>query len=172
MKWGCGTRWVAVFLIVLSTLGCDQATKQMARAGLGSGDSTSTAGGLLEFTLAENPGAFLSLGALLPASLRVGVFTVGTGMGLIVLLVYLIRSPRLTRLTLVGFALILGGGAGNLLDRLTREGLVTDFMILRVGPLHTGVFNVADMAVMAGVGVLLYYTFKPEPKGLAPAANK
>ena len=172
MNWGRGTRWVAVFLIIVSTLGCDQATKSIARAGLGRGDSTSVAGGLLEFTLAENPGAFLSLGALLPAPLRVSVFTIGTGIGLIVLLIYLVRSPRLTRLALIGFALILGGGVGNLLDRLTRDGLVTDFMILRIGPLHTGVFNVADMAVMAGVGVLLYYTFKPEPKGQAQKANK
>ena len=86
----------------------------MARAELGRGDSTIMAGGILEFTLAENPGAFLSLGALLPAPLRVSVFTIGTAIGLIGCLIYLVRSPRLTRLTLTGFALILGGGAGEL----------------------------------------------------------
>jgi len=43
-----------------------------------------------------------------------------------------------------------------LIDRVTRQGLVTDFMVLRVGPFQTGVFNVADVMVMIGVALLAW----------------
>jgi signal peptidase II len=51
--------------------------------------------------------------------------------------------------------LVIAGGLGNLLDRLTHGGRVVDFMQLRAGPLRTGVFNVADVALMAGIGLVL-----------------
>jgi len=43
-----------------------------------------------------------------------------------------------------------GGGLSNWLDRVLHQGFVTDFILLRAGALHTGVFNVADVAVVAG----------------------
>ena len=46
---------------------------------------------------------------------------------------------------------MIGGGAGNLIDRLRFGGRVTDFIYLAAGPLHTGVFNIADMAITGGV---------------------
>jgi signal peptidase II len=51
----------------------------------------------------------------------------------------------------VALALIIAGGIGNLIDRLRYGGVVTDFLYLHAGPLHTGVFNVADMAITGGV---------------------
>jgi signal peptidase II len=48
-------------------------------------------------------------------------------------------------------AFIIGGGIGNLIDRLRYGGFVTDFIYLAAGPLHTGVFNIADMAITGGV---------------------
>ena len=50
--------------------------------------------------------------------------------------------------------MIIGGGAGNLIDRIQYDGVVIDFLNVGVGPVRTGVFNVADVAVIAGV--LLY----------------
>ena len=47
-------------------------------------------------------------------------------------------------------ALVVGGGLGNLIDRMAR-GRVVDFIQLRAGPLHTGVFNLGDAAILAGV---------------------
>ena len=58
-------------------------------------------------------------------------------------------------LLLIGFALILAGGVGNLIDRVLNDGRVVDFMNVGIGRLRTGVFNVADMALMAGVGLVL-----------------
>ncbi len=51
----------------------------------------------------------------------------------------------------VGIALIIGGGIGNLIDRLLRNGSVSDFMNMGVGRLRTGIFNFADLFLIAGV---------------------
>ena len=51
--------------------------------------------------------------------------------------------------------LFLAGGASNWVDRLVH-GRVVDFLNLGIGPLRTGVFNVADVAIMAGLGLLLW----------------
>ena len=58
---------------------------------------------------------------------------------------------------LLGLACIVGGGIGNLWDR-TLYGSVTDFMLIDFDVVRTGIFNVADVSIMVGVGlVLLYY---------------
>ena len=56
---------------------------------------------------------------------------------------------------LVALGILAGGGLGNWLDRVLHDGHVTDFVSLGVGQLRTGIFNVADLSVVAGVAVLL-----------------
>ena len=53
------------------------------------------------------------------------------------------------------FALIAGGGLGNLYDRLTNTGRVVDFLMVGMGSLRTGIFNVADLAITFGVGLFV-----------------
>jgi signal peptidase II len=113
------------------------------------------AGGFVELLLAENPGAFLSLGASLPEAARGGLFTAGIGLGLILLLIYLLRASAVHWMTFVGLVFIWAGGMSNLFDRFARHGLVTDFILIRAGPFHTGVFNVADVAIVAGTVILI-----------------
>ncbi|MET0554978.1 MAG: signal peptidase II, partial [Vicinamibacteria bacterium] len=60
----------------------------------------------------------------------------------------------------VGLGLVWAGGLSNLLDRV-RDGHVVDFVMLSAGPLRTGVFNVADVAITAGV-VLVLFARKPD----------
>jgi signal peptidase II len=60
---------------------------------------------------------------------------------------------------LIALALFLGGGIGNLIDRLTNDGRVIDFMHIGFGFLRTGIFNVADMALMTGVVLLALYSY-------------
>ncbi len=153
-------RWVAIFLVLVATAGCDQATKHFARSRFSAAEPTVLASGLMEFTLAENPGAFLSLGDTLPPVLRGGILTLGTSLGLIALLAYLLRGANLKLLPFFGLLLAWAGGVSNLIDRLSRHGTVTDFMIVRAGPFHTGIFNIADMAILAGVAVVLIAAVK------------
>ena len=54
-----------------------------------------------------------------------------------------------------------GGGLSNWLDRLLHGGAVTDFVSLGLGPLRTGVFNLADVFIVAGVALLLLHSLQP-----------
>ena len=64
-----------------------------------------------------------------------------------------------TGLQLFGLALVFAGGASNLADRIAR-GSVIDFMNVGLGSLRTGIFNVADVALLGGVGFLLFAHFR------------
>ena len=55
----------------------------------------------------------------------------------------------------IGLSLVVAGGMSNLLDRIFRNGQVTDFAIIQIGPFHTGVFNAADVLIMIGIGVII-----------------
>jgi signal peptidase II len=152
---------IATLLLILGcTVGCDQATKHLARANLNQVDSITVFHGFGELRLAENPGAFLSLGAALPASVRTAVFTLAAGAGLVGLSGYLAGRTRRRWMTFAGLALVAAGGMSNCVDRIMRDGLVTDFITLRFGLFQTGIFNVADMVVMAGVGLLAFAFWK------------
>ena len=61
--------------------------------------------------------------------------------------------------SLIGVCLVLAGGASNWVDRVAR-GSVVDFMNVGVGPIRTGIFNVADVAIMVGVAVLVLAGFR------------
>jgi signal peptidase II len=136
-------------LIVFSTIGCDQATKMVARDTLKSIGSLSFLNNMIRFEYAENPGAFLSLGANLSPSARFAIFTILAGLFLIILTRKLL-SRHTTWVSSLGLAFMLGGGTGNLIDRFAR-GQVIDFLNIGVGNLRTGIFNVADMAICLGL---------------------
>lgn len=117
-------------------------------------------GGILRLRLAENRGAFLSFGERLPEAVRFAVFVILVGAGLLGALVWLLwRAAQRPALASVGLALIVGGGLGNLVDRAAR-GRVVDFLQLSAGPLHTGVFNLGDAAIVAGTLILLATGFR------------
>jgi signal peptidase II len=107
----------------------------------------------------------LSFGSSLSAELRFYIFTVLVGLGLFAALLYIVIKP-VSKYNLSLGVLILGGGFGNLYDRAFNNGLVVDFMLIDVGIARTGVFNVADMAIMAGALGMLVFSFGKEK--LAP----
>jgi len=107
--------------------------------------------GVLTLVYAENPGAFLSLGAGLPRMVRRVIFDGLVTVGLGIAAWFLFTGRARGGGDDVALALIVAGGVGNLIDRIRFGGQVTDFIYLRAGPLHTGVFNVADMAITGGV---------------------
>jgi signal peptidase II len=118
----------------------------------------------VRIALVENVGAFLSLGERLPESVRFAVFVVLVGVGLLAAIVWLLRGAGSRPFTeSVGVALILGGGLGNLIDRLAH-GRVVDFLQLRAGPLHTGVFNLGDLTIVAGALIWASARRRMEPK--------
>lgn len=157
-------RLAVLALILVCTVGWDQGAKQVARRTLSGREAVVLPGGWGEFRLAENPGSFLSLGDSLPEAARTAVFTIGTGLGLLGLLGYLALAARLGWLPFWGLSLVCAGGVSNLIDRITRHGRVCDLILIRFGPFHTGVFNVADMIIMLGITLLGWeFTRRPHP---------
>jgi len=138
-----------VLLACLATIGCDRITKHAAASLLTGTADRSFLGDTVRLSYAENSGGFLSIGADLPLERRLIVFTIGTGLMLAGLAFAAIRA-RWQGARLLGVALVLAGGASNLVDRLAT-GAVIDFMNVGLGPLRTGIFNVADVAIMGGV---------------------
>ena len=153
-------RAVMMLVVVASCVGCDQVTKGIARASLAGSPGYSFLGDLLRLQYSENHGAFLSLGASLPPAARFWLFTGAIGLVLLGLLVYSLYKPGISRAHGAALALVLGGGIGNLIDRIAFNGGVTDFLNIGIGSLRTGIFNVADIAIMAGVGMLFYLGVK------------
>ena len=96
-------------------------------------------------------------GEKLPEGLRFIAFTVMVGLVLLAVLIYLMSKP-MDEYTFIAGALIFTGGSGNLYDRVLNDGRVVDFILLRLGPVQTGVFNVADMLIMIGVLAVLFLT--------------
>lgn len=143
-------RRVVLAIIILVTIALDQGTKRLARRTLMNAFPRHYAG-VLTLLYTENPGAFLSLGSNLPANVRHLVFDGLVSIGLLVAGFALFTGRMQQGRDDIAIAVIIGGGTGNLIDRLRFSGRVTDFIYLAAGPLHTGVFNIADMAITGGV---------------------
>lgn len=135
----------AVLIVAL-----DQLTKHFVVSTLGDGDVVRVIDGILTFRLTYNPGGAFGLGQSIPA------FFIIASVLISVMVVYLAihaDDPR----WLVPLGAVLGGGIGNLIDRLLRDpgGQVVDFVDLQVWPL----FNVADSAIVVGVATLFFLSF-------------
>jgi signal peptidase II len=141
----------------LVSLGVDQVSKQWARAALGpegSGRVKSVIGKALSFHYAENPGIAFSMFR----DLRGGRFVLAglAIVALVMVLRYLRNTDPTQRKLHVALGLIAGGAIGNLIDRLIYARVV-DFILVDVGvwPLNPWpVFNVADIVLVAGVGLI------------------
>jgi signal peptidase II len=143
-----------VILVLVSCVGCDQATKNIARGSLAS-SSVSLLNDSVRFEYTENPGAFLGLGSKLPREARFLLLVIFTSASLLLTLAFTVSARNLDVEQWVGLSLLAGGGVGNLIDRIFNDGAVIDFVRLGVGSLQTGVFNLADVAIVAGVILLL-----------------
>ena len=135
-----------------ATVGCDQISKAAARSLLTFGHPVYFLGGRLTFRLSYNVGAFLSLGARLPEWLRFTLFSVGGCLIILGGLYFLFKKQHLSTTSIISLSFVLGGALSNQIDRILFHGSVTDFLFLSLGSIHTGIFNLADMAIMFGVG--------------------
>lgn len=160
-------RILILLFVLISCVGCDQATKLVARQTLATAPMQEYAGGLFRLVYAENPGAFLSLGATLSENARFWIFVVMAALLLTGVGWFALRfSQQTPQIVIVAIALVIGGGLGNLIDRIVHEGRVVDFMQVGFPWLRTGVFNVADMAIMAGVAIMLLATLRSQDERL------
>ena len=155
---------VVVAITLLSCVGCDQATKAVAKEYLPRNEVLSFARDTFRLQYAENKGAFLSIGSSLPEKMRGLLFTVGIGAIVFGILGYLLFVPALTHATTVALSLIASGGLSNLIDRMAHGGYVIDFLNIGLGSLRTGIFNIADVAIMVGAISLLVRNLRREKR--------
>lgn len=154
-------RLVALLFAMFACVGCDQATKVVATRHLAPIEPISFFGNLFRLEYAENPGAFLSFGASMSEQTRYYIFVVMVSIVLLAAFIFLLRSYKTWPMpALLALVLVISGGGSNLLSRLLNDGHVIDFMNIGIGGLRTGIFNVADMAIMAGVGLLFLFSFR------------
>jgi signal peptidase II len=164
--------WLAGVVLVTACVGCDQMTKRLATSALRGAAPRSYCSGLVRLEYALNPGGFLSLGSQLPAPVRPWIFVGINSILMAALLAYLCARRSLTAVQRMALLLALAGGIGNLIDRVSNQGLVIDFVCIGYGPLRTGIFNVADLAVTFGsiaALVLMRRRANDPPTGLTAA---
>jgi signal peptidase II len=164
-------RIILILLVTLSCVACDQLSKSVARQTLADSGVIRLLGDTIRLQYTENPGAFLSFGADISEEVRFWIFTLLIGALLGGLLAYLIASRTPSAIQTVGLSLILGGGLGNLIDRVTNEGRVIDFLNLGMGSLRTGIFNVADVAITIGASFLVYEAIREKKRSGQPGSH-
>lgn len=136
----------AVFII-------DQMTKAWAQQSLRKNGDMPVISGFLNFAYATNTGVAFSMFADNGDAGRWGLSIVGIFAGTLVLYFFW-RTPRSDDRVLGSLALLLAGIAGNVVDRV-RLGHVIDFIDVQIGSWHYPTFNVADMAIVAGAGLMI-----------------
>lgn len=135
----------------------DQSTKAWAVRRLRFSDSMPVIDGFLNFAYAQNTGIAFSMLDDQGDAGRWGLSAVAIIAGTLVLYFFW-RTPRSDDRILGALALLLAGIAGNVTDRI-RLGFVVDFIDVQFGSWHYPTFNVADMAIVAGAGLLIIDMF-------------
>lgn len=119
--------------------------------------------GLFNLTHIRNPGAafgFLGAGG---NGWRLGFFLLVAVVAIVVLSVFIYRTPPTDHLTRQAASLVLGGAIGNFIDRVWL-GAVVDFLDFYVGRFHWPVFNIADSCITVGVTLLIFTIWRKAPQ--------
>jgi len=132
---------VTIALVLLA----DQLTKAAVRSAIPFGRSIPILGGLAFLTHAENTGGAFSILTGTP-----WLFVAVSSTLIVAALIWFVVKRPTDLLLVLGLGLLIGGAAGNLVDRVTF-GYVTDFLDVRIWP----VFNVADSGVVVGTGLIV-----------------
>ncbi len=148
-------RFLIVFSLIILNIGCDQISKNVVRNTVNVRSKTEIIGDNFILTNVENSGAFLGMGSDLNPILKFILLLVLPVVVLLIVLRYLLIKKDLDTITIVGLSFIVGGGIGNLYDRILYSS-VTDFFHIDLGGIFkTGIFNMADVSVMVGMGFIL-----------------
>lgn len=166
------TNLILALLAAVSCVGCDQITKRLAKSILLESGPQSYFADFLRLHYTENPGVAFSLGSNWPEEVRLVLFIIGPALCLAVLLIYMLRADSRGVAHLLALGLVLGGGVGNLLDRVFHDGRVIDFLNLGIGAFRSAIFNLADTAISLGMIILLITSFLPEARRVESAPDR
>ncbi|GLU52354.1 signal peptidase II [Dyadobacter frigoris] len=148
----------AILLTLLANIGCDQISKNIVREKVDYYESISLISNYFTLTKVENDGAFLSLGSALPETIKfillsgIPVMALAFGVG------YMFLRKNISFISMLALSFAIGGGIGNIYDRVVH-GSVTDFLHIDLGIVQTGIFNMADVSIMVGMGLFFVQSF-------------
>ena len=134
----------------------DQVTKILILKNLPLYHSVAIIPGLFNITHIHNPGGAFGFLAHQDSSLRNFLFIVLSSLAVCFIFYFYKTTNRTHPFLASGFALILGGAIGNLVDRI-RFGKVVDFLDFYIRNYHWPAFNVADSAITVGVAVFIFH---------------
>jgi len=141
--------WIAGLIVVL-----DQATKALVRGRFALGDSIEVIPGVFNLTRVHNSGAAFGMLNDIDFPYKTAVLALVAAGALAGLASYAASLPGVQWLSRFGLALIIGGAAGNLIDRLAL-GFVVDFFDFYWRGWHFWAFNIADAAITVGVALMI-----------------
>ena len=149
-----------ITIIIFFSIVFDQISKFWIRNNFDSYIEHSIIADIFTLIKVENTGAFLGMGSELSEIPRILLLIVLPVIVLISITIYTYIDKSLDKISIIGFSLIIGGGIGNIFDRIVY-GSVTDFLYLNFGGIFkTGIFNVADFSVTTGMVMILISSFK------------
>jgi len=149
---------IAILLVLIANIGCDQISKSIVRQKVGYYENISLISHYFTLTRVENDGAFLSVGSALPGTLKfillsgIPILALAFGIG------YMFLRKNISKMSMLALSFAIGGGIGNIYDRVVH-GSVTDFLHIDLGVFQTGIFNMADVSIMVGMGLFLAQSF-------------
>ncbi|MDB5021774.1 MAG: lspA [Pedobacter sp.] len=152
------SRSIFILLLVALNIGCDQLSKSIVRQEVSYNDNIKIFSDHFTLMKVENTGAFLSLGSALPTSIKFLFLTLFPILAIALATYWLLVKTRVPYLIVIGSCFLIGGGIGNLFDRLLY-GSVTDFLHIDFGVFQTGVFNLADVSIMFGMTLIVIQAY-------------
>lgn len=144
------------YIAILALIGLDWLTKYWIQTSMALNDTIPVIDGIFHITYIHNYGAAFSI-----LQGKQSFLLIVTGIAMTAILAYMVIGQikkKAAPMELWSLALILAGGIGNFIDRV-RFGYVVDFFDFRIWP----IFNVADIAVCCGCGLLVFYVLIWEP---------
>lgn len=136
--------------ILIFTVFSDQYTKSLATNYLVKEEPVSICSDIIVFSYVENSAGFLGILSELPEYVQFFLLNICVTLILLYCLYYLFSGKSRTIHRTISLAVITGGGMSNLVDRFSNNGRVIDFLQFGIGPIKTGIFNLADVYILVG----------------------
>jgi len=154
------------YSLAAAVFGLDRLTKWLVERLVSFTDTHTVIPGFFDIVYSQNSGVAFGILNDSTAAWRTAALIALSAAAVILISAVLWRARQMDPLPLWGLALILGGAAGNVFDRIVW-GRVTDFLEFYIGQYHWPTFNIADSAIVIGSGLFLLDALRSK----RPAAN-
>lgn len=151
---------IAIIFFVLLHISCDQISKDLVRKNVDERAYIELIGDNFILTNVENTGAMLGFGNDFPPLVKAILLKAIPIIVMLMLLFRILQKKQMNIWLIIAFSFVIGGGIGNLIDRIAYDS-VTDFFLIDLGGVFkTGIFNMADVSVTTGAFLILFLTLR------------